>query len=399
MPTPGATSSGFWSGGQRPLRPMGSGRGVLRQGWPASSPRLEKAATRPCSSTAPTAMTSGMLPADSTSFVWFCGAAPGPPLPAEEMTTVPEATARDTEDSMLRSVTASRSPNWPPRLRLTTSAPCATAQSMAAGITEASQVFWLHTRATTRSTSGAPPSRSMPPSLSRPEPPRAARMPATWVPCPSSSNACATVLALPRKSRKATSSPLSRLPATRCFMLGWCALMPVSRNATVTPRPVRPSCASASSCVTSYAHSVRPPPPPRQPARLGRRGRTTARRATRRCIGAHDDGGLAISLAELVVQAWPRRRLEAQQEGDVGDDGHAVALAQDDLEEADDDHHEVGDREDEEDLDEDAREEAGAREKGANEDDEREQEPQAEEDAALAGVELRSEEHTSELQS
>src|ERR1051325_9464068 len=63
MPTPGATSSGFWSGGQRPLRPMGSGRGVLRQGWPASSPRLEKPATWPCSSTAPTAMASGMVPA------------------------------------------------------------------------------------------------------------------------------------------------------------------------------------------------------------------------------------------------------------------------------------------------------------------------------------------------
>lgn len=191
MSTPGAVTSGLTA---PPL---------------IRGPVLEKSASLSARSTAPTVKASSALPGEPIEF--------GPELPA--------ATAKRTPFSAVTLLTCASSGSISevssrPRLRLTMSAPWATAQSIPAMIPE----------------SEPPPSSSRTLALMTPafgatplcvpfDPaPLPAAVEATWVPWPSRSAASGA----PLKFRAAT---------TRPWRSGWVSSTPVSRTAILTPSP------------------------------------------------------------------------------------------------------------------------------------------------------------------
>ncbi len=153
MATPGAVRSG--------LTPLSPTRG----------PRLEKSASRSDLSTAPTVSAASALPGDST----VCS--PSPSLPAATTKSVPVSAESRLTASSTGSVPGVSSP---PRLRLTTSAPWATAHSMPAMTPDSSPVSLSFRTLPFRIFAPGATPLYLPPDLA----PVPATMDATWVPWP-----------------------------------------------------------------------------------------------------------------------------------------------------------------------------------------------------------------------
>ncbi|MGY3680215.1 hypothetical protein ACVWXU_003838 [Streptomyces sp. TE33382] len=194
MSTPGAVTSGLMA--PSPMR----------------GPRLEKSASTSLSSTAPTVSAASALPGEPTV------PAPSPSLPAAMANRTPLSADSLSTAASSGSISGV---SLPPRLRLTMSAPCATAHSMPARMPESSpKPSSSSTLPSSSLASGATP-LNLPPDRA----PVPAAIEETCVPCP---------------TRSLVSGEAVKFFDARIWSLrsGCVASTPVSRTAIFTPLPV-----------------------------------------------------------------------------------------------------------------------------------------------------------------